>query len=313
MQFDSILQISFTGHCTFVMTNPTSLCPVVESTPYTLRELLRTYPTQLNTMLITNPPKALFFDVFGTVVEWRSCITTALSQAAHHALSNPRKDLPATTRARASAMTSADWQSIAETWRASYAKFTSTWDPQSRGRFISVDQHHYTALQEILQEQDLGDLFTDEERWGLALCWHRLEPRADSVRGLELLNTRFQTCTLSNGNVALLRDLMRNGGLPFKEILSAEHFGAYKPSPKVYLGAAEKFGLHPDECAMVAAHLSDLKAAKRQGFQTVYVERDQEEAFSAEEVAKVREEGFVDIWVDLGGGFIEAARRFGIL
>lgn len=264
-------------------------------------------------MSITNPPKALFFDVFGTVVEWRSCITTALSQAAHHALSDPRKDLPATTRARASAMTPADWQTIAETWRASYAKFTSTWNPQSRGVFISVDQHHYTALQGILEERDLGDLFTDEERWGLALCWHRLEPRADSVRGLELLNTRFRTCTLSNGNVALLQDLVRNGGLPFKDVLSAENFRAYKPSPKVYLGAAERFGLQPGECAMVAAHLSDLKAAKGQGFQTVYVERDQEEAFSAEEVANVREEGYVDIWVGLGEGFIEAARRFGIL
>lgn len=265
-------------------------------------------------MSIPNSPKALFFDAFGTVVEWRACVTKALSQATHHALSDPHKnDLPADTRAAAAAMTPADWQTIAEAWRASYSRFTKSWDPASQGGFVSVDQHHYAALREILEERGLGGLFTDEERWELALSWHRLEPRADSVRGLELLNTRFRTCTLSNGNVALLQDLVRHGSLPFTNVLSAEHFGAYKPSPAVYLGAAEKFGLQPGECVMVAAHLADLRAAKGQGFQTVYVEREREEAFSAEEVVRAREEGFVDIWVELGSeGFVEVARRFGI-
>lgn len=266
-------------------------------------------------MSITNPPKVVFFDVFGTVVEWRACVTTALSQAAHHALSDPRKDLPATTRARASAMTPADWKKFAEAWRASYGRFTRSWDPQAQGGFISVDQHHYKSLGELLEERDLGDLFTEEERWDLASCWHRLEPQADSARGLALLSSKFRTCTLSNGNVALLEDLVRHGSLPFTDVLSAEHFGAYKPSSKVYLGAAERFGMRPAECAMVAAHLFDLQAAKGLGFQTVYVERGQEEEFSAEDMARAKdpENGYIDMWVGLGeDGFIEVARRFDI-
>lgn len=93
-------------------------------------------------------------------------------------------------------------------------------------------------------------------------------------------------------------------------MLSAEHFGAYKPSPKVYGGAAERFGLEPGECALVAAHLGDLKAAKACGFQTVYVERPKEETLDMEQA---REEGYVDIWIDAGcDGFVELARRFSL-
>ncbi|PWY70402.1 haloacid dehalogenase [Aspergillus heteromorphus CBS 117.55] len=252
-----------------------------------------------------NPlPQVLFFDVFGTVVEWRFCVTKALVEAAELALLDPEKRLPANLHERAEGMTFRDWQVIVEEWRKSYGQFTRNFDP-SHG-FVSVDDHHYTAIHKLLQQRGLEDLFTDDERWNLALCWHRLEPWPDSVEGLRLLNRRFCTCTLSNGNMSLLEDLRNYGSLPFTDVASAEQFGAYKPSPQVYQGAASRFGLETSQCAMVAAHLYDLKAAKALGFSTIYVERAQEEAFTAAQIAEAKQEGFVDQWISLGSdGLIE--------
>lgn len=260
---------------------------------------------------MASAPSALFFDVFGTVVEWRSCVTSALSSAAQHALRDPHRGIPADIRARASALSESDWLRVAEDWRRSYGVFTSTFDASKR--FVSVDQHHHTALQDLLTQRGLRELFNDDELWELTLAWHRLNPWPDSVRGLELLNGRFVTSTLSNGNVSLLQDLKEYGSLPFAHLVSSENFGAYKPSPKVYLGAAKLLGLDPSRCALVAAHLRDLEAAKSCGFQTVYVEREKEETWSAEQVAQAKKDGFVDIWIHMNtGGFIEVARRFGI-
>lgn len=263
----------------------------------------------LHNMSTTNPPKILFFDTFGTVVEWRTCVTKELNTAALHAAT--RKDLPADLRARAVATTFHDWLAIAEQWRRSYGIFTSTFDPSAE--FKSVDQHHYQALGDLLQKHGLEGLFTDHERWQLSFSWHRLNPWPDSARGLEMLNRRFETSTLSNGNHDLLRDLKSHGSLPFTHLTSAEDFGAYKPSPLVYKGAAEKMGLAPEQCAMVAAHLKDLKGAKDCGFQTIFVERYLEEAWSPVDIAKAKAEGWVDMWVDAdSGGFLEVAKRFGI-
>ncbi|KAJ5369848.1 uncharacterized protein N7496_005940 [Penicillium cataractarum] len=260
---------------------------------------------------MASAPKAIFFDTFGTVVEWRSCITSALYSAARNALKDSTRDIPADLRARASALTESDWIGVAEDWRRSYGVFTSTFDASEP--FISVDQHHYAALQDLLTQRGVRELFGQEEVWELTLAWHRLKPWPDSVRGLELLNGRFITSTLSNGNVSLLQDLKEFGSLPFQHLISAENFGAYKPSPKVYLGAAKLLGLEPSQCVLVAAHLKDLQAAKGCGFQTVYVEREKEENWPVEQVAQARKDGFVDIWVELNdAGFVEVARSFGI-
>ncbi|EAW06290.1 haloacid dehalogenase, type II [Aspergillus clavatus NRRL 1] len=253
--------------------------------------------------------QVLFFDVFGTVVEWRTCVTNALHDAAQHALQDPDRHLPDDLRAKASNMTPTDWLALAEAWRRSYQHFTSTADTTSQP-FISVDEHHHRALIHLLHTHHLTDLFTAAETQDLSLSWHRLQPWPDAVRGLDLLNRKFRTCTLSNGNIALLEGLQRYGALPFTHILSAEHFGTYKPAPEVYHGAAERFGLRPGECAMVAAHLEDLKAAKACGMRTVYVERPEEEEDL--DIEQERREGYVDIWVAGGDGFVEVARRLGI-
>lgn len=127
--------------------------------------------------------------------------------------------------------------------------------------------------------------------------------------------TAIDTCTLSNGNLSLLGDLRTFSGIEFTHLFSAELFGTYKPSPKVYLGAAEKLKLPPNECVMVAAHLNDLKAAKGNGLQTVYVERLGEEDWSQDEVEKAKQEGWVDLWIerkDDSKGFVTVAERLGI-
>ena len=114
---------------------------------------------------------------------------------------------------------------------------------------------------------------------------------------------------MSNGNLSLLEDMAAHAKMEFTHLFSAEMFKSYKPSPKVYLGAAEKMGLKPAECCMVAAHLGDLKAAKSNGFRTVYVERPQEERDP-----ELGDEDFVDVWVKEGEeGFLTAAERLGVL
>ncbi|KAJ5788128.1 hypothetical protein N7457_003118 [Penicillium paradoxum] len=247
-------------------------------------------------MSTDNPPQILLFDMFGTVVSWRTCITEELCIAALHAVNNPHNNLSGDMQDRVAHMFSQDWLSFAEEWRRSY-----------------IDQHHYNVLQDLLRQHDLDGLFSDKKRWELAFAWHRLTPWPDSASGLELLNRQFSTATLSNGNVSLLQDLQRYESLPFTDLVSAENFGTYKPSPLVYNGAAEKSGLEPGQCAMVAAHLSELKAAKTCGLQTIYVERQLEEAWSKEEAAKAKAEGWVDMWVDLkSNGFQKISRRFGL-
>lgn len=142
------------------------------------------------------------------------------------------------------------------------------------------------------------------------MIWHFLDPWPDSSNGLGLLNEKFQTCTLSNGNTSLLQDLADHGKLPYKHIFSGEDFKAYKPSPKVYNGAAERLGLKTSDCALVAAHLNDLQAAKGCGYQTIYIERSQEEQWDQKEIEKAKE--WVDMWVSIDeSGFEEVAKRFG--
>lgn len=193
--------------------------------------------------------------------------------------------------------------------------FCSTYEPGAT--FTTVDQHFHDSLKQLLRKNDLEALWNDDEVLQISRVWHALEPWPDSSHGLDELNRMgLQTCTLSNGNIQLLEDLTTYGRLPFAHILSAEHFGAYKPSPNTYLGAAEKLGLKPEECAMVAAHLSDLDAARQCGLQTIYIERKGEEAWPPERIEKARSDGWVDMWIDLehqsvGGGILEISRQFG--
>jgi len=272
-----------------------------------------------------NPqPKALFFDVFGTCVDWRKTVTNTLWNAARQALNSPTSSIASRIRIAATDMAYEDWGAIAEEWRTSYLKFTKSIAQDPNKQFKTVDEHHLEALHDILTQRGLilpredstpdmlvhdGSLWDEPALQELNLVWHRLEPWPDTCKGIEELNRKFYTCTLSNGNVSLLEEMVEHGKMGFTHIYSAEMFKSYKPSPKVYLGAAEKMGIKPEECCMVAAHLNDLKAAKSNGFSTVYVERPQEER--SPELKE--EEGIVDVWVKEGEeGFVTAAERLGI-
>ena len=166
-------------------------------------------------------------------------------------------------------------------------------------------------MESLLKEKGLGELWSSKELDEISRIWHKLAPWPDSASGLKKLNELgFVTATLSNGNTQLLTDLAEFGKLPYARILGAEDFGAYKPHEKVYRGAAEKLGVRTDECALLAAHLGDLEAAKGCGYRTVYIERENEEAWSKEKVEAAKQEGWVDMWVKLGeGGFEEVARE----
>ncbi|KZF21423.1 2-haloacid dehalogenase [Xylona heveae TC161] len=262
-------------------------------------------------MSLSNPPKALLFDVFGTVVDWRVTVVRELSSKCHSTLSSATASLPSTVRLRASTMGLTDWADFAEEWRNTYKVFTSSHDPG--GTFITVDEHYLSSLRELLKSRGLEGLWPEEDLQEISLMWHRLDAWPDSAVGLQHLNKVFTTCTLSNGNLSLLQELTTHAGLEFTHIFSAELFQAYKPQPKVYKEAAIRLGLAPEQCAMVAAHLYDLKAAKACGYQTVYVEREHEEGWSREEIDEAKRANYVDMWVTLDeAGFLTVAERFGI-
>ncbi|KAI4112404.1 MAG: hypothetical protein LQ345_006446 [Seirophora villosa] len=272
-------------------------------------------------MSTINPPKALLLDVFGTLVDWRHTVSHTLHQQAASALNSPKSaSLPPAVRLFASTIS---WPDFAQEWRDTYKAFTKAnsapLSPCAQGKqaFKTVDQHHRDSLVRLLADHNLTGLWDADELYSISRIWHYLDPWSDSSIALHDLGRAFVLCTLSNGNVSLLRDLTAHAELPIPNLLSSEHFGAYKPNPLVYNGAAEHLGLRAEQCALVAAHLSDLKAAKECGFQTIYLERVDEEDWTADEVAQARREGWVDMWIGLDdhrthelGGLCEVRARF---
>lgn len=263
--------------------------------------------------LTTNPPKALTFDVFGTVVDWRTTVTsTLIARAFAKTSSSTSASLSPPTLQRLSELTARSWADFAQEWRNSYKAFVKSYNPATDA-WRDIDTHHRLSLIALLGKWGLDGLYSDDEIEELSKIWHHLDPWADSAAGLKRLNARFITSTLSNGTRSLLQDLQEHGGLGFQVIQCSEDFRAYKPHPRTYLGACEKMGLEPREVAMVAAHLNDLKAARGMGMRTIYVERRREEDWEVggEEYRDART--WVDMWVSQEEeGFVEVARRFGL-
>lgn len=250
----------------------------------------------------------------GVQVNWRGTVVAKLIQsaAAKTSSSQSAADLSPEVRKRLSELTADDWAQFAAEWRQSYYLFTREFVP-GKSAWRDIDTHHRIALTDLLKKWGLEDLYTEGERRELSLIWHFLDPWEDSSPGIHKLGTKFITSTLSNGNPALLKDLQEHGNLGFKRLISSADFEAYKPHPSVYQGAAKAMGLQTSEVAMVAAHLGDLKAARREGFRTIYVERSQEDHWEPESEEYQEAKHWVDVWVKLDeGGFLEVARRFGI-
>jgi len=203
-------------------------------------------------------PKALAFDVFGTVVDWRTGIadqvTTFLSQ-----------HLPGTDPAL-----------FADEWRSLYPPAMEACRSGCRP-FTLLDRLHFETLVQLVESKGVRAAQLDEgELLDLSYAWRRLRPWPDVPQGLSELRRRFPVVTLSNGNIALMIAMNRFNGLVWDAILGAEFSRSYKPAPQAYLRSAEALCLEPRDLCLVASHHSDLAAARACGLQTAYVDRPME-------------------------------------
>jgi 2-haloacid dehalogenase len=197
--------------------------------------------------------KALAFDVFGTVADWRTSIIRE-----------------GTEWGKAKGL-QVDWAKFAERWRAGYGP---AMDQVRKGTlpWMKIDALHRLIMDDLLKEFQITGL-TEEEKDHWNRFWHRLTPWPEAVAGLMRLKKEYVLATLSNGNVSRLVNMARFGGLPWDAVLSAELFRHYKPDREVYLGAADLLGCRPAEVMMVAAHSGDLEAARACGLRTAFVSR----------------------------------------
>jgi len=200
--------------------------------------------------------KALVFDVFGTVVDWRGSIVREGEQWGRE------KNLQI------------DWGKFADRWRAGYGP---SMEKVRKGElpWTKLDALHRTLLDQLLVEFNITGL-TEEEKEHWTNVWHRLTPWPDAVEGLTRLKKNHIIATLSNGNVSLLVEMAKFAGLPWDTVFGADLFNHYKPDREVYLGAVELLSMKPSEVMMTAAHPGDLKAAQACGLRTGYVPRPQE-------------------------------------
>jgi 2-haloacid dehalogenase len=197
--------------------------------------------------------KALFFDVFGTLVDWRAGIA---------------REAEAVLKPRGFAL---DWPAFADAWRGEYQ---GALEEVRSGRiaFCKLDVLHRRNLEITLKRFGVAAL-SEEEMRTLNLAWHRLDGWPDVAGGLARLKRQYRLAPVSNGNISLMVDLARRNDFPWDAILGAEIAGDYKPKPRVYLASAAAFDLEPAACMMVAAHSKDLAAAAAQGLRTAHVAR----------------------------------------
>lgn len=200
--------------------------------------------------------KALTFDIFGTVVDWRTSVIRELRQFG------------------AAKGIDADWEAFADAWRGLYQP---SMERVRRGEraWVRLDTLHRESLLTLLDRYKIAGL-GEVEIDHLNRAWHRLDPWPDVVAGLTRLKPRYILATMSNGNTALMVNLARHARLPWDAILGAEPAQGFKPEPKVYLTGADLLDLKPEECMLVAAHNGDLVAAAGVGYKTGFVARPTE-------------------------------------
>ncbi len=230
--------------------------------------------------------KALVFDVFGTVVDWHGSVA---------------REMRALAKARGLRVNAVKF---AKAWRAGYRP---AMDRVRRGEapFEKIDVIHRAILEDVLKQFKVATL-SEEEKAHLNLVWHRLKPWPDSVRGLKRLKSKLIIATLSNGNTGLLVNMAKHGGLPWDCIFSSDTFNHFKPDPEMYLGAADRLNLKPEEVMMVAAHKADLRAAAQCSLKTAFVKRPLEHGrggtpdLASEPEFTINAESFLDLADQLG-------------
>ncbi len=230
--------------------------------------------------------KALIFDVFGTVVDWRtSVIREAARFGREHGLER-------------------DWEAFAVAWRGKYRPYM---DKVRSGDlpWTNLDRLHRMSLDEVLTEFDIRGV-DEAAKDELNLAWHRLDPWPDAVAGLYRLKRRFIVAPMSNGNVALMTNMAKYAGLPWDCILGAELARHYKPDPESYLTAVDLLMLRPEQVMMVAAHQGDLLAAQRVGLRSAFVPRPME--FGPDNRPDTTPEPSFDV---VASDFVDLADRMG--
>lgn len=238
------------------------------------------------TQSITPHVKALVFDVFGTVVDWRGSII----REGHLLAASKGYDI--------------DWGAFADRWRAGYGP---SMNRVRNGElpWTKLDDLHRMVLNELVEEFSL-DGMSEAELQHFNQAWHRLSPWPEVINGLSRLKNEYPIATLSNGNVSLLMNMAKNAGLPWDTIMSAELSRHYKPDPEAYLKAPELFSLTPQEVMLVAAHPSDLRAAASAGLSTAYVHRPLERG--PDNLKARPDPGQFDIYAE---DFLDLARQLG--
>ncbi|MEM6427967.1 MAG: haloacid dehalogenase type II [Deinococcota bacterium] len=201
---------------------------------------------------MTQPIRALLFDVFGTVVDWRGSI------------------IREGERLNQKHSWQIDWAAFADAWRAGYQPAMEQVRSGARP-WVNLDTLNREILERLLAEVglELGNI----QKAHLNRVWHRLLPWPDSIGGLHQLKAHAVIASLSNGHVALLTNMAKHAGLPWDCVLSAELAKHYKPQPEAYLTAARLLDLSPEQVMMVAAHENDLQAARSNGLKTAFVYR----------------------------------------
>lgn len=197
--------------------------------------------------------KALVFDVFGTVVDWRGSIV---------------REGKRVWRERG---VDVDWPAFADAWRGLYQPAMERVRSGNIG-FVKLDDLHRENLEQVLQDFNVKGL-SEQQKDELNRVWHRLDPWPDTVSGLTRLKSKFIIGTCSNGNIALMVNMAKRAGLPWDCILGAEVARQYKPHPDAYLNSVAALDLSPQQCVMVAAHNNDLVAAGEQGLNRAFVAR----------------------------------------
>jgi 2-haloacid dehalogenase len=230
--------------------------------------------------------RAMFFDVFGTLVDWR----TSVAREAQRILKPLGHDL--------------DWAGFADAWRNEYQPGM---EEVRTGRipFCKLDVLHRRNLERFIPRFGLRNL-SDDVLHELTLAWHRLDSWPDVTAALKQLRAKFLLAPVSNGNISLMVDLARRNDFSCDAILGAEVAGDYKPKPRVYLAACEAFDLKPAQCMMVAAHSSDLAAAAACGLRTGHIARPDEHGPGTGESAPT-------VLVDVAGtDLLDLARKLGV-
>jgi 2-haloacid dehalogenase len=232
--------------------------------------------------------RACLFDVFGTVVDWRTSVSRDLASFA-----------------REKGISGIDWLEFAVEWRKLYQP--SMEEVRSgRRAFTILDVLHRESLDKLVARYGLNGL-SEPDLDHMNRVWHRLEPWPDVVAGLTALKKKYIIAPCSNGNIALMVNLAKRAGLPWDCILGAETARAYKPTPDAYLNSCRQLGLSPGSVLMVAAHNNDLRAAKAQGMRTAFVPRPMEHG-PGQTTDLAAESGTVDLPVK---DFRELAAKLG--